>query len=224
MKLERRYTPSATVKLEQRVDGQPPIISGYAAVHYDGTPDTEYELWDSLTERVIERIMPGTFANALARGDDAACLFNHNPDLLLGRVSSGTVKLSTDVLGLRYSCTPGNTTIASDLIVHLGRQDVKGSSFAFSVDGEKWTESKSEAGKWLVVREINDVTLADVSPCVNPAYTSTTAGVRNAADADEARKAHAAHRAAQSVSAQALASKLSGYSRRARLLQIEQTM
>ena len=59
------------------------------------------------TETVIaglfrERIAPGAFREAIAR-DDVRALFNHNPDLVLGRKSAGTLTLREDAKGLHYT-------------------------------------------------------------------------------------------------------------------------
>jgi len=125
--MERRTTPGK-ILLENRQD-KLPVITGYAAVYYDGTPGTEFQLW----ENTVERILPGSFDSALARKDDARALFNHDPNLVLGRVSSGTLRLSADSKGLKYEIVPPVTRTAEDLVAMIQRGDVTGSSFEFLV-------------------------------------------------------------------------------------------
>jgi hypothetical protein len=186
--IERRSLKNAlaSVTLEDREDGQKQII-GYAAVFYDGTPQTEYQLW----EGAVERIMPGAFDRAI-KEDDCRALFNHNPDCVLGRTSAGTCRLSVDPKGLRYEISPPDTQLGRDLRVLLERGDISGSSFSFQVTSQEWHDRVE-----IDVREIYGVKLYDVGPVAFPAYDGTTAGVRSYSDVialrlfEEARQAHA---------------------------------
>jgi HK97 family phage prohead protease len=222
MKLERRNNHLSEVRLESRADGQSPMIIGVGAVCYDGTPDTEYELWDFGSERCIERILPGAFDKALSRPDDVRGLFNHSPDHILGRTKSGTMKLSVDAKGLSYEITPGDTSIAKDVLSHLKRGDVTGSSIAFYVDEERWTETKGADEKWTVLREIISLSLADTGPVTFPAYEKTTAGVRAAGDPDEAKRSLEAHRQKFKGQDVQLKGRLASYAARARSIEVDQ--
>lgn len=170
-----RRAIEAPVTLRQDGDGQS-TISGHASVFFDGTPGTEFKLW----ENTVERIMPGTFDRALKEKDDVRGLFNHDPSLVLGRTSANTMDLSIDKRGLRYDIRPGDTTIGKDVVEHIARGDVTGSSFAFRITDETWrTEDDVE------IREIRGVELFDVGPVTFPAYTGADTGVR-----DEARASY----------------------------------
>jgi len=187
--LERRFLAAgpARVGIETREDGGTRIV-GYAAVFYDGTPDTEFKLWDDC----IERIMPGAFDEALAQGQDVRALFNHNPDYVLGRTRSGTLSLSVDAVGLRYEITTPDTQVARDLMTVIGRGDVSGSSFAFFPAKIEWeTEGEDE------IRKIISATLdgGDVSPVTYPAYEATTTGVRDGRPDDLLRREYDEHMA-----------------------------
>ena len=180
--MERRYLKqhAATV----RIDGDDsPTITGYASVTYDGTPATQYDLWPG----VVERIMPGAFDGAIARGDDARGLFNHDSNMLLGRRSADTLKLATDSTGLRYDIDPPDTQVGRDVVEMIKRGDLQGSSFAFIVTDEEW---RKEDG--LEIREIQGVELFDVGPVTYPAYENTTTGVRSQTEKSDARTAYAA--------------------------------
>ena len=187
--MERRFISASAcpVTLQQRAEGQTPRIEGYGAVYYDGTPATEYVLWDFASERAVERILTGAFDKALSRPDDVRGQFNHDPNHVLGRTAAKTMSLTTDVRGLLYSIDPGDTTSSRDLQIHLKRGDVSGSSIMFSVEEERWTQTKDASEKWFSVREILSVKLYDVGPVTFPAYDSTTAAVRSDADVKEAR-------------------------------------
>ena len=99
--MERRCT-SGLVECRQG-DGSNGMISGYAAVFYDGTPETEFELWDG----AVERVFPEAF-KAVGESDVMA-LFNHQPSLVLGRSGAKTLRLAVDKKGLRYEIDPGET-------------------------------------------------------------------------------------------------------------------
>ena len=186
--MERRFTQQAqsNVALETRED-KPTQIVGYASVYYNGTRDTEYELWPG----VLERIMPGAFDTAI-RDDDVRGLFNHNPDNLLGRTSAKTLGLASDKVGLRYANDVAETTVSRDVQEHIRRGDLQGSSFSFQArsKGENWIEEKDSDGHTFEIREITDIRLFDVGPVTFPAYGATTTGIRSADNASEARASY----------------------------------
>lgn len=175
----RQYTQDvAGVRLEERAD-EASKISGYASVFYDGTKRTEYQLWDG----AVERIMPGSFDDAI-KNDDVRALFNHDPNQVLGRTQSDTLKLSVDKRGLKYEIEPGDTQVARDVSEHIRRGDVDGSSFAFIVTDSDWRTEDS-----VDIREIRSVELYDVGPVTYPAYSTTTAE-SNASGLQVARRSH----------------------------------
>lgn len=174
------------VSLEGRADGQPKKIVGRAAVFYDpSTPGTEYNLFPDLKER----IMPRAFNKALNERHDVRALFNHDPNMVLGRTTAGTLKLTKSLRGLDYEIDPPDTTYANDLKVSLARGDVTGSSFGFRVLEQKFKTEQSADGKPIDIREIHSVELLDVSPVTYPAYTAAESGLRSIGDAEEARAA-----------------------------------
>ena len=165
-------------RAEIRIDGdQSPRIVGYASVFYDGTPETEYRMFDDL----VERIMSGAFDKTLKSGDDIRGLFNHDPSLMLGRTAADTLELRQDQTGLWYECDPGDTTVASDVLKHIRRGDVTGSSFGFEV-----TDQTFRTVDKVDIREIRGVRVFDVGPVTFPAYEGTESKVR-AEEAAEVR-------------------------------------
>ena len=165
--MERRISTQPACRNAQKTGRR---ISGYGAVYYNGTPGTEYQLARDL----VERIMPGAFDRA-AKDDDVRGLFNHDPNFVLGRTTSGTMFLSTDKTGLWYDISVGLTNSGADVIEHVARGDVSGSSFSFLIPpgGEHW---RRENG--IDIREITAVELFDVGPVTFPAYEATTAEAR----------------------------------------------
>ena len=93
-----RETRDTAARVELRVneDGTS-VLFGYAAVFPDGTEKSVYRYGS-----VTETITPGAFARALRDKQDVRALFNHDSGNLLGRISSGTLRLVEDQTGLRY--------------------------------------------------------------------------------------------------------------------------
>lgn len=160
----------ASLKIETRADGSS-HLTGYAAVFWDGTPETQFGLFAGC----VERILPGAFDDALSRPDDVRCLFNHEPSDIYGRTLAGTLTLSVDAVGLFYDCElPASATLAES----IDRGDVSGSSFGFNLwDGygrSSWVVDKTADGVPIDVRQIESVTLFDVGPATFPAYAATS--------------------------------------------------
>lgn len=157
------------LRIETREDG-PSRLIGYAAVFYDGRPETQYQLWDD----VVERIAPGAFARALREGQDVRALYNHDASEVLGRTPE-TLILAEDERGLRYEVVLPPTQLARDLVALVQRGDVTGSSFSFTVRGYRTTEEDG-----ITVRTLTDLDLFDVGPVTFPAYEGTEVAARAA--------------------------------------------
>jgi HK97 family phage prohead protease len=192
MNTERRMTTQGGVTVETREDGKT-VASGYAAVfHRADDPGTQY----NLAKDFVERIAPTAFERALRDKHDARALFNHDPNMLLGRAGAGTLRLTTDSVGLRYEIDLPDTQLGRDIAASMKRGDLTGSSFAFRVAKQNF-----EKGEGHDVRNIQDVDLLDVGPVTYPAYKATTAGMRSGEceDAFEARDAWQREQTAQAV-------------------------
>lgn len=207
--VERRFS-ACQATVETRENEKPKIV-GQAAVFYDGTPATEYELWPG----VFERVMPTAFDRAI-REDDVRALFNHVPSNILGRTTAGTLALAKSEKGLQYDISPPESSVGQTALEAVRRRDVTGSSFSFSVIEETWR--KEDEGK-REIREISEVKLFDVGPVTFPAYEQTTAGVRAWDGADEARESY--ERWKRDLELRDLQRKIFEYSMRARLMEME---
>lgn len=166
--LERRVISGAVELREQDGKG---VIEGYGAVFGQETVIGDW---------FRERIEPGAFDDAVTK-DDVRALFNHDPNLILGRTKAGTLTLSVDERGLKYAIEPPNVSYANDLRESVRRGDVSQSSFAFRVLTETW-EKAAKPGE-LSLRLIQKVELFDVSPVTYPAYEGTSVSARAKAEA-----------------------------------------
>ena len=107
---------------------------------------------------------------------DVRALVNHNPTMVLGRQSAGTLRLSTDKEGLRFEVDLPDTSYANDLKELLRRGDVTGASFGF-FPGE---DSYRKAPDGKQIRTHTSVArLLDVSPVTWPAYEGATVALRH---------------------------------------------
>ncbi|AZP73455.1 HK97 family phage prohead protease [Pseudomonas poae] len=170
--IEKRMLPAQQCELRavQLPDGQAgaPKIAGYAAVFNKRS--------DVLGGFFVELIAPGAFDDVLTQ--DTRGLFNHDPNYLLGRTTSGTLRLSVDERGLAYEIdTPDTLTIRDLVVAPIARGDMSGSSFAMRVapGGDTWHEEDG-----VVVRTIYKVAeLRDVGPVSFPAYPDSSAAQRS---------------------------------------------
>ena len=163
--IERR---TATEGVELREEGDTLTATGYAAV---------FDRLSSNLGGFVERIAPGTFRSTLKQADVRA-LFNHQADHLLGRSSSGTLRMSEDDQGLRYEIDLPYTSLGRDVAELLRRGDISGSSFGFRTIADEWSETE----EGFPLRTLSEVALRDVGPVTFPAYTDTEASLRSLAE------------------------------------------
>lgn len=150
--------------------GEPPVIEGYAIV------------FNALSEDLggfREKIAPDAVDRALTEKHDVLALIDHDSGKVLGRSTSGTLRMEKDAKGLKVRIEPPDTTYARDLIEVMRRGDVSQMSFAFRIHGEGQTWTKAE----MPVRTVTDMDMYDVSVVSRPAYPQTAAAVRSLEEA-----------------------------------------
>jgi len=163
MAIERR----SAIELRAVGDAKSPRLVGYAAIFNSPSQDL-----GGFTEIVL----PGAFTRTLKTDRDPLALVQHMPQLVLGRRSAGTLKLTEDSKGLAFEIDVPDTTAARDLLVSVERGDVRGASFAFTTPagGDRW-----EVRGDKVVRELTDVDLHEVTITAAPAYLDTSVARRS---------------------------------------------
>lgn len=162
--IEQRVFPLAELRIDSNAEGKPKI-RGYAAV---------FDKWSDDLGGFREIIRPGAFSKAVKRSDVRA-LWNHDPNIVLGRTKSKTLMLAEDARGLAIEIVPPDW--AGSYLETIRRGDVDQMSFAFQVPkgGDKWTSSGEST-----TREIFEAyPLFDVSPVTYPAYPQTSVSVRS---------------------------------------------
>jgi len=142
-------------------EGEEMILEGYAAVFNSETDLGHFR----------EVIKPGAFDDVMT--NDVRALINHDPNLVLGRTTNGTLELSQDERGLKYRVKLGAQQYAKDFYESVKRGDISQSSFAFTIDEQSWNEERT-------VRSVDKVRqLLDVSPVTYPAYAAATVQARD---------------------------------------------
>lgn len=157
--LERRLIgdmPGLEVKEDQ--NGRT-VIRGYAAVF-----ESESQDLGGFVE-IVER---GAFDDVMRSNPDVFGKYNHTQ--VIGRTSSGTMRLFVDERGLRYEIDPPKSAAA--VVELIERGDCRGSSFAFRASPKDESWSKDVNGR--MIRRIKRFSfLGDAGPVDTPAYLAT---------------------------------------------------
>lgn len=164
-------TTSGTVELRAADNGGAGKLGGYAL---------KYRTLSQNLGGFVEQIEPGAVDAATIRGErgDVVCRYQHDDLFLLGRLTSDTLRLAGDEVGLDYEVDMPDTSYAKDITALAARGDVRHSSFAFrTLDDEL---SYTEQG--FPLRILRSIQLVDVAPVVTPAYMDTTSGLRSIAE------------------------------------------
>lgn len=163
-RVERRSASISSINVDTRT------IEGYAIVFNSQSEDLGFR----------EVITPSAVTEDTINTSDVFCLFNHNPDKVLARCryGEGSLSLSIDEKGLKYSFQAPNTELGNELIEHIRRGEIDGSSFAFIVSSEEGSEVWENING-TTHRTINKIEcLVDVSPVWQPAYSATSVSAR----------------------------------------------
>lgn len=162
--MQQRYLPFKEVTTRSDENGNP-VMEGYF-VRYDDV----YEVAPGATESIAR----GAFAESIT--GDVRALYNHNTDLVLGRVSAGTLTLEDREQGL-WGKILVNTkdSQAMDAYQRIARGDISGCSFGFDIEKES-EEIRDDGTVHWIIEKVNP--LYEVSPVVFPAYEATSIHAR----------------------------------------------
>jgi HK97 family phage prohead protease len=150
-------------------------VIGHAAV---------FNTWAQIGWWFRERIMPGAFTAALTRSDIRA-LLNHDPNFLLARTTSGTLKVTEDDKGLAIEFDLPQSR--QDVFESIKRKDLTQMSFAFTIKTEQWEYNTSDDMDERTIIEFDEI--FDVSLVTYPAYEDTDVDLRSHEGFKEKRKA-----------------------------------
>ncbi|HWZ97276.1 MAG TPA: HK97 family phage prohead protease [Candidatus Dormibacteraeota bacterium] len=143
------------------------LLTGYAA---------KYNIMSKDLGGFRERIASGAFERILSTNPDTVCLVQHNPNLILGRTTSGTLRLRSDFTGLYFECDVPNTQAGRDTYESVQRGDIDECSFSFLLGHDMDSWEQDNIGPVRTLRDFKQ--LADVSVVINPAYPGTEVDAR----------------------------------------------
>ena len=145
------------------------LIDGYVnAVGRDSKP-IPY-----LNGKFIEQIEPRAFDKALNKTDNVDLLLNHDENRKLGSTKEGNLELFEDNIGLRAICTITD----EDVIEKAKKGELRGWSFGFAVDKDRWEDTnKGYQRRYVEDLELFEVSILDNKK--NPAYAGTSIEMRD---------------------------------------------
>ncbi len=168
--LESRMVKGIEIREAKPGSGSVGTIVGYAATFNELSLDLG---------GFREKIAPGAFKASLARGDDVRALIDHNPERIIGRRTSGTLRIVEDDKGLAVEIDLPDTQAGRDILASIKRGDVSGQSFSFYTIGQDW---KRDPATNLWERTLLVADLVDVGPVTFPAYPTTSIAARSIAE------------------------------------------
>lgn len=164
MNLERR---TITQPLEFREEGNALVATGLGIVYGKRSQNLGG----------FQEVVRAGAAKKTIQESDISALFNHDPNLLLGRRSNGTLRLEETEEGVRYEIDLPNTTVGRDVAELLRRGDITGSSFGFRAISDEWGETEDG----FPLRTLTEVSVRDVGMVTHPAYLQTEATLKTLA-------------------------------------------
>lgn len=180
--VERRVLVVEDIEL-RIVDGDIPKVVGYAA---------KFGKWSKDLGGFREKIRVGAFDDVM--DDDVRALKNHDPNLLLGRTKSGTLRLTANKTGLRFEIDTPDTNVGRDTVEEIRRGDISGCSFGFIVETDEWRYLEVDTVERTIIKFKR---LLDVGPVTYPAYPDTSVAARSL---EKCKAEHAAAMASETDS------------------------
>jgi uncharacterized protein len=122
-----------------------------------------------------EIVSPGAVTETLSSGSNVLLLNNHNTSEPLGSTRSGSLAIKTDSEGVHFSCQiDTRQSYAADLAIAIENKVVQGCSFGFRTNEDSWSNDNG-----VLTRTLENISIAELSLTVSPAYEMTTTSVRS---------------------------------------------
>ena len=156
--------------------GESRTIEGYAIV-FGVESRILSDYWDNYRE-IIE---PGAITEERLKEMDIKMTMYHNREKILARSTNGegTLKLTVDEVGVKYSFDAPNTVDGDTALELVKRGDLSGSSFMFWTDERNVSyERRSDD---IMIRRVKTIGMIyDMTIAADPAYEQTTVAAREA--------------------------------------------
>lgn len=175
-------TERRTYDTELRVDAggygkKTPTIRGYAAKFNTLSQSMPIMEEGRQIATFREQLIPGCFRTALSTSD-VRMLINHDPNLIMGRNGSGTLRMLEDDIGLSFENDPPETSYSKDIQISMQRGDISQCSFGFKVaqGGDEYRKDPDLPNAYIrSIRVIEK--MFDTSIVTYPAYVDTNCDV-----------------------------------------------
>jgi HK97 family phage prohead protease len=115
----------------------------------------------------VEIVRPQAVDRALSSDTQIVALYNHDSAAVLARQPK-TLTIEKDARGLAFSFALPDTTNGRDVLELVTRGDVAGASFGFRTIKDAWRQEGD-----VMIRELLDVEIAEISLTAFPAYSTT---------------------------------------------------
>ena len=164
-------------KIREAAEGKAPsrTIEGYAIV-FGQESRLLVDYWDAYRE-IIE---PGAVTSEDLKGFDIKMTMYHNREKILARSNKGegTLNLSVDEVGVKYSFEAPNTPDGDTALELVKRGDLSGSSFMYWTD-ESQNVSYEKTAEGVLLRHVKKISkIYDMTIAADPAYTQTNVTAR----------------------------------------------
>lgn len=164
-------------RIREAAEGQAQsrTIEGYAIVF-----GVESRLITDYWERYREIIEPGAVTVEDLKGFDIKMTMYHNREKILARSNKGegTLNLSIDKVGVKYSFEAPNTPDGDTALELVKRGDLSGSSFMYWTD-EANNVSYEKTDDGVLKRHVKKISqIYDMTIAADPAYTQTNVTAR----------------------------------------------
>jgi len=167
--IEYRLLPKNEDKPPLFKKGKKGVLKGYAIIW-----DTPY-YFGSFIEKVSR--------DAIKDADlsDIVCCLNHDPSLVLGRTTAGTLKVAADSRGLYYTCQIPDTPTGAEVQELVERGDLYQCSFSFRLakGGDTWEQKDPGSQPVRTLTAFHSI--VDVSVVTWPASPTTSVYVARTA-------------------------------------------
>ena len=152
------------------------LVTGNAAV---------FGAWTTIGGAFRERLAPGCFTKSLRDHPDVLALWNHDWSLVLGRTTSGSLRLFDEPTGLRFELDLDHRTPDGQRALGtVDRGDVAGCSFAMQPRVEEW----EDPGNVLPHRTILEASIFEITLTPVPAYPQSSVTLARSNSINAARR------------------------------------
>nr|WP_320038862.1 HK97 family phage prohead protease [uncultured Bacteroides sp.] len=183
--IEQRYINSEIRALTTEEGSR--TVEGYALIFNSLSELMQDEKTGILFKEIIA---PEAITDEILKKSDIKCWLNHNEDrgiLARNKFGKGSLFLSIDNKGLRYTFEAPKSALGEELLENLRRGDIDSSSFAFTIaSGGDELEKQSDGTYIRTIKQFDR--LHDCSPVYSPAYSSTSVKCRSLETAIEREK------------------------------------